>query len=202
MTSYAHVVLDEQQLSILAALIRERLAERERVLQELLDERQPAALVQVAQAAVFTWRTILVECSNAAVRLASERQEREIIDTFARRERCSASRADSSRQDREAALTLERDHFQRWCLCDACGDGYNAVVKHVTDDEVCGGTDGPGFYLCGEAKCEASDWWDGNGACSLSVEGRRAFYTAQRAENDERRRVQREHARTQAKDEE
>ncbi len=61
-------------------------------------------------------------------------------------------------------------------LCDGCGRSFDTDEPdaHCTDAEVCGGGDGPGFFLC--AKC-------GN-AGGLGVEARRTLYTEQRAKND------------------
>lgn len=36
--------------------------------------------------------------------------------------------------------------------CDACG---KPVSEHFTEDRVCGGSDGPGFYVCGRKRCAA-----------------------------------------------
>lgn len=58
--------------------------------------------------------------------------------------------------------------------CDACGKPCTG--EHFTDDEVCGGSDGPGFYLCGRVRCIAKRP-DG-------LEDRRTYYTAQRARNE------------------
>lgn len=68
--------------------------------------------------------------------------------------------------------------------CDGCGKscGY---PNHGTDDEVCQGSDGPGFFLCSREKCAASEWQD------LPPAERLKLYTAQRAKNaaaDARRR--------------
>lgn len=56
--------------------------------------------------------------------------------------------------------------------CDACGRPVGA--SYFTDDEVCGGGDGPGFYLCGRRPCAAR--YDG-----LDVEARRELFTRVRA---------------------
>ncbi len=59
--------------------------------------------------------------------------------------------------------------------CDACGRSVGTA--YYTDEEVCGNTDGPGFFLCDRVRCEKKrDLPD--------VEARRALYTAQRALND------------------
>jgi hypothetical protein len=58
--------------------------------------------------------------------------------------------------------------------CDCCGKGTGR--DYCTDDEVCGGTDGPGFFLCARARCRAK-------VEGLGVEERRVLYTAQRAAN-------------------
>lgn len=59
--------------------------------------------------------------------------------------------------------------------CDACGK--SAPEDYITDDEVCGCTDGPGFYLCERKRCVSKR--------PEGVEERRAYYTAQRAKNQE-----------------
>ncbi len=58
--------------------------------------------------------------------------------------------------------------------CDACGKPVGTA--YYTDEEVCGNTDGPGFFLCDRARCCKNR--------DLDTEGRRALYTAQRAIND------------------
>lgn len=80
-----------------------------------------------------------------------------------------------------AALDRRPMHEER----DACSgryktshpcDGCNRPVgtDHCTDSEVCGGTDGPGFFLCDRKSCAKK--LDG-----LGVEARRTVYTANRA---------------------
>lgn len=63
--------------------------------------------------------------------------------------------------------------------CDCCGKPTNEAERY-TDDEVCGGGDGPGFYLCHRKRC--IDKRDNLG----DAETRRAYYTNQRAKNDAR----------------
>jgi hypothetical protein len=65
--------------------------------------------------------------------------------------------------------------------CDACGKPVTGA--HLTDDEVCGGSDGPGFYLCSRKRCAAK--------IPDGLEDRRAYYTAQRECNYAARRDQR-----------
>lgn len=60
--------------------------------------------------------------------------------------------------------------------CDACGKPCNEATR-MTDDEVCGGTDGPGFYLCDRKRCVAR-------YTDLGVEARRQLFATQRAIND------------------
>lgn len=55
--------------------------------------------------------------------------------------------------------------------CDCCG--LPVGTDPVCDEEVCGSTDGPGFFLCERRTCEAK-------RSNLSVEGRRALYQAVR----------------------
>jgi len=52
-------------------------------------------------------------------------------------------------------------------LCDACGQRIRGV--RCTDDEVCQGGDGPGFYLCDRKACRAQ-YQD------KTIEERRTFY--------------------------
>lgn len=62
--------------------------------------------------------------------------------------------------------------------CDFCRKPITEKTGgHVTDDEVCGASDGPGFYLCGRARCEAE-------RAALDVEARRASYAAGRHSNE------------------
>jgi hypothetical protein len=51
--------------------------------------------------------------------------------------------------------------------CDACGKPIHG--EHMTDDEVCGSSDGPGFFLCNRKRCGASYE-------AMTVEERRAFF--------------------------
>lgn len=69
----------------------------------------------------------------------------------------------------------ERDTSGRYTdghKCDACNKPTG--VDYFTDDEVCGGSDGPGFYLCARKGCEKR-------RDALEVDARRALYTATRA---------------------
>jgi hypothetical protein len=49
---------------------------------------------------------------------------------------------------------LDRNRAGRFVVTPLC-DGCNRPVgtSFFTDDEVCGTTDGPGFYLCDRAAC-------------------------------------------------
>jgi hypothetical protein len=59
--------------------------------------------------------------------------------------------------------------------CDFCGKPITERTGgHVSDAEVCGETDGPGFYLCGRARCETA-------RDALDAEARLARYAAGRA---------------------
>lgn len=64
--------------------------------------------------------------------------------------------------------------YAREVACDACG--RPAREDYCTDEEVCGQTDDPGFFLCTRKRCVA-----------LVPEGgpeeRRGYYNTQRAEN-------------------
>lgn len=81
-----------------------------------------------------------------------------------------------------------RGKYAHVTACDGCGKsaGY---PDHCTDDEVCAGSDGPGFFLCKRPKCPAMAWQD------LPVEERRKLYTAQREKNDAKERARRERSR-------
>jgi hypothetical protein len=59
--------------------------------------------------------------------------------------------------------------------CDGCGKPTGRDC--ATDDEVCQGGDGPGFYLCGRVRC-------GKRYVGMAVDARRAFFTAQRDVNE------------------
>jgi hypothetical protein len=61
--------------------------------------------------------------------------------------------------------------------CDSCGKPVG--TDYLTDDEVCDGSDGPGFFLCERKRCEKLP-----GRASADVEVRRAHYTAGRAAAD------------------
>lgn len=65
--------------------------------------------------------------------------------------------------------------YTRSSPCDACGKPTNEATR-ATDDEVCQGTDNPGFYLCDRKRCHAK--------IPDGLEERRAYYNAQRALND------------------
>lgn len=56
--------------------------------------------------------------------------------------------------------------------CDACGKPVGTAF--YTDDDVCGGSDGPGFYLCDRKQCIARR--------DLPLDARRALYIATRGE--------------------
>lgn len=66
--------------------------------------------------------------------------------------------------------------------CDACGKSTNEACRY-TDDEVCGSSDGPGFFLCDREACILKR--------DLPLEDRRTLYTEQRAKNDARTRRRR-----------
>lgn len=59
--------------------------------------------------------------------------------------------------------------------CDGCGKPVG--TGYFTDDEVCGGGDGPGFYLCERKRCVTR-------LQPLGVEDRRRLYTEQRTANE------------------
>jgi hypothetical protein len=59
--------------------------------------------------------------------------------------------------------------------CDGCGKPTNEATR-MTDDEVCGGSDGPGFFICDRKRCSAK-------LEPMTVEQRREHYTKQREIN-------------------
>jgi hypothetical protein len=66
--------------------------------------------------------------------------------------------------------------FRQSILCDCCGMPIGDLDKpgnHFTDDEVCGSSDGPGFFLCSRRAC--SIVYRGK-----SVDERREIFTAGR----------------------
>ena len=65
--------------------------------------------------------------------------------------------------------------YGREVTCDGCGRPIGGD-EFYTDEEVCGGGDGPGFYLCQRKSC-------GQRHEGLPVGDRRVLFTAQRAEN-------------------
>ena len=68
----------------------------------------------------------------------------------------------------------DKDRHGRYKATAKC-DGCNKPVgtNYFTDEDVCGGSDGPGFYLCDRKRCIAA-------RCKLSVEEKRARYEANR----------------------
>lgn len=70
----------------------------------------------------------------------------------------------------------DRDNAGRFTKtqpCDGCGKPVG--TNYFTDDEVCQGGDGPGFFLCERKRCPAVKLQ------TSDVETRRAHYTATRA---------------------
>jgi hypothetical protein len=66
--------------------------------------------------------------------------------------------------------------FSDWQRCDGCGKPVKPG-EHYTDDEVCGSTDGPGFFLCARKRCAQH-------RNALDVAARRELYTNQRRKNE------------------
>lgn len=62
--------------------------------------------------------------------------------------------------------------------CDACGKPIHG--DYGTDDEVCQGGDGPGFFLCNRDECMPN-------FASMSVEERRALYKRREPKRSRRR---------------
>jgi hypothetical protein len=73
-----------------------------------------------------------------------------------------------------------RDAAGRYAVeqrCDGCSKAITERTDgHVTDTDVCGASDGPGFYLCGRARCEQE-------RDRLDVDARRALFSSGRARN-------------------
>jgi len=61
--------------------------------------------------------------------------------------------------------------FLRTRPCDACGKPVGTA--YFTDEEVCGASDGPGFYLCERRRCVQN-------RSKLSIGQRRALYERMR----------------------
>jgi hypothetical protein len=67
---------------------------------------------------------------------------------------------------------LDGGRFVKSPACDGCGKPVG--TNYFTDEEVCGGGDGPGFYLCERTRCVKSRE-------GMAVEERRALYERMRA---------------------
>jgi hypothetical protein len=83
-------------------------------------------------------------------------------------------------ENHETHRDFQTGRYFSWPKCDCCGkpvdcDGVNS--NWHTDYDVCGDSDGPGFYCCGRVRCDKRT--DG-----LDVESRRELYLRQREEND------------------
>jgi hypothetical protein len=74
-----------------------------------------------------------------------------------------------------------RDHksgrYESTPKCDGCNKPIG--TNYFTDSDVCGGTDGPGFYVCDRARCQKK-------LEGLGVEERRAVYEAMRQNRESR----------------
>ncbi len=70
--------------------------------------------------------------------------------------------------------------FRAGPRCDACGKPTGA--DYMTDERVCGNSDGPGFFLCGRKRCtSARDAAEANGGLAALA----LLYTTQRKINDQ-----------------
>lgn len=67
----------------------------------------------------------------------------------------------------EGRLKMLTDHPGETHICEACGAIVGA--DYCTDEEVCGGTDAPGFFLCDRDACSEK-------RNALNVNERRALY--------------------------
>ncbi len=65
--------------------------------------------------------------------------------------------------------------YRKTPSCDGCGKPVG--TNYYTDEEVCGGTDGPGFYVCDRKRCVKA-------LASLNVEQRRGVYENMRQRCD------------------
>lgn len=77
--------------------------------------------------------------------------------------------------------------FKISILCDCCGKPMGDLDKdgnHFTDSDVCGSSDGPGFFLCHRKRCHAAQ--EGK-----TIEERRVMFTTQRDRNDAAKRKER-----------
>lgn len=83
--------------------------------------------------------------------------------------------APNRRTQRQTDQDRNKDRGGRFRKAPTC-DGCNKSTGHsyITDTEVCGGGDGPGFFLCDRARCTAK-------RDALDVEARRTLYTNTRA---------------------
>lgn len=60
--------------------------------------------------------------------------------------------------------------------CDCCGKPTNEAERY-SDDEVCGSSDGPGFYLCHRKRCATK-------RDAMTLAERTGHYCTQRAKNN------------------
>lgn len=77
--------------------------------------------------------------------------------------------------------------YAKWPACDACGKPVNDEERHYTDDTVCQGSDGPGFFLCGRVRCDKRiEKVDAGREFNdpAAIEARRDLYTRQRKANE------------------
>lgn len=81
----------------------------------------------------------------------------------------SAEKSKPNHDERDAS-----GRYKQTQACDGCGKPVG--TDFMTDDEVCGSGDGPGFYRCERKRCIAK-------MDVMGIEERRAHYTAQRMKN-------------------
>ncbi len=82
---------------------------------------------------------------------------------------------DKPRRPRHDLRDDNNQHFAKSPACDACGKPTGTV--YYTDTDVCGNTDGPGFFLCDRKRCRSRRE-------GLSVAKRAALYIACRCKTD------------------
>ena len=84
--------------------------------------------------------------------------------------------------DRSVGVTRgRRGRFIKVTRCDGCGKPITG--QHFTDDRVCQGSDGPGFYLCHRKQCGLRLL---KILTERGIEALRGHYTATRARNEAR----------------
>lgn len=101
---------------------------------------------------------------------------RDALDALAAQPGSPGASAEASVAILERYQHMDRDYasgrYTASPACDGCGKPVGAA--YYTDEEVCGGGDGPGFFLCDRKRCVESRE-------GISVEDRCALYEQTRA---------------------